>query len=47
VVGVIVHFINEGYENVTRLIGLPELPGHGKTGVGKYLYVPLQQTNAN
>jgi hypothetical protein len=47
VVGVVVHFINERYENVTRLIGLPELPGHGKTGVGKYLYVPLQQTNTN
>jgi hypothetical protein len=35
VVGVVIHFINEHYENVTRLIGLPELPGHGKAGVGK------------
>jgi hypothetical protein len=34
VVGVVVHFINEHYENVTRLIGLPELPGHRKAGVG-------------
>jgi hypothetical protein len=34
VVGVVVHFINENYENVTRLIGLPELPGHRKAGVG-------------
>lgn len=30
VLGVVVHFINERYEMVTRLIGLPELPGHGK-----------------
>jgi hypothetical protein len=35
VVGVVVHFINENYENVTRLIGLPELPGHRKAGVGE------------
>ena len=34
VVGVVVHFINEHYKNVTRLIGLPELPGHRKAGVG-------------
>jgi hypothetical protein len=34
VVGVVVHFINEHYENVTRLIGLPELPGHRKASVG-------------
>ena len=34
VVRVVIHFINEYYENVTRLIGLPELPGHGKAGVG-------------
>jgi hypothetical protein len=38
VVGVVVHFINVKYDNVTRLIGLPELPGHRKTGVGKYMY---------
>jgi hypothetical protein len=34
--GVVVHFINSKYENVTRLIGLPELPNHGKSGVGTY-----------
>ena len=37
VVGVVVHFINSKGEVVTRLIGLPELPGHGKAGVGKSL----------
>jgi hypothetical protein len=37
VVGIVIHFINENYENVTRLIGLPELPGHRKAGVGKSL----------
>jgi hypothetical protein len=25
---------------VTRLIGLPEVPGHGKTGVGKWHFIP-------
>jgi hypothetical protein len=34
VLGVVVHFINARYESCTRLIGLPELPGHKKTGVG-------------
>lgn len=34
VLGVVVHFINSKYEGVTRLIGLPELPSHGKTGIG-------------
>jgi hypothetical protein len=34
VVGVVVHFINEYYENVTRLIGLPELLGYRKASVG-------------
>jgi hypothetical protein len=34
VIGVVIHFINEHYENVTRLIGLPELLGHRKAGVG-------------
>ncbi|KAG9239870.1 hypothetical protein BJ878DRAFT_390886, partial [Calycina marina] len=27
ILGVVVHFINSKYENVTRLIGLPELLG--------------------
>ena len=35
VVSVVVHFINAKYEAVTRLIGLPELLGHRKAGVGK------------
>jgi hypothetical protein len=35
VIGVVVHFINSKYEAVTRLIGLPELPDHSKTGVCK------------
>lgn len=35
VLGVVVHFLNSRYENVTRLIGLPELPGHVKTGASK------------
>ena len=39
VVGVVVHFINAKYENVTRLIGLPELPNYSKVGTGKYLYI--------
>jgi hypothetical protein len=34
VLGVVVHFINANYKNVTRLIGLPSLPNHGKSGVG-------------
>lgn len=35
VLGVVTHFINKNYENVTRLIGLPELPEHRKTGISK------------
>ena len=34
VLGVVVHFINTNREMVTRLIGLPELLAHEKTGVG-------------
>jgi hypothetical protein len=34
VLGVVLHFINAKGDAVTRLIGLPELPGHGKTGIG-------------
>jgi hypothetical protein len=45
VIRVVVHFINERYENVTQLIGLPELSGYRKTGVGKYLYIPFYQTD--
>ncbi len=42
VVGVVVHFINAKYEAVTRLIGLPELLGHGKAGVGKSCSMPSE-----
>ena len=35
VLGCVVHFLNSKYEAVTRLIGLPELPGHAKDGVCK------------
>jgi hypothetical protein len=38
VIGVVIHMINQKDKNVTRLIGLPELLGHGKTGVGEYFY---------
>lgn len=36
VVAVVLHFINGKGHLVTRLAGLPELPGHGKTGIGTY-----------
>jgi hypothetical protein len=36
VVGVVVHFINAKNQNVTRLIGLPMLPGHRKSSVSMY-----------
>ena len=38
IVGVVVHFINDKYEAVSRLIGLPTLPGHGKTGVSESFF---------
>jgi hypothetical protein len=31
VLGIMTHFINKKHKNVTRLIGLPELPEHRKT----------------
>ena len=40
VLGVVVHFINAQGKAVTRLLGLPELPGHGKKGTGKWHFVP-------
>jgi len=48
VVGVVVHFINDKYEAVSRLIGLPELPGHRKSGVGEsffyyYYYIAIRR----
>lgn len=43
VVAVVLHFINGKGELVTRLAGLSELPGHGKTGIGTYIFNPLHQ----
>ena len=39
VLGVVIHFINQSYDNVTRLIALPELLDHSKTGA--YIYIDL------
>lgn len=47
VLGVVVHFINNKYESCTRLIGLPELPGHKKTGVGMYLIISIPVASSN
>jgi hypothetical protein len=52
VLGVVAHFVNCNYESVTRLIGLPKLPNHGKTGVEQAsVLLPLLQrfsiTSAN
>jgi hypothetical protein len=38
VVSVIVHFINNKYKAISRLISLPELLGHRKLGVGKLFF---------
>jgi len=38
VIGIVVYFINDKYEAVLRLIGLPELPGHRKSGVGESFF---------
>jgi hypothetical protein len=38
VVSVVVYFINNKYEAILRLIGLPMLPGHGKTSVGELFF---------
>jgi len=38
VIGIIVHFINDKYEAVSRLIGLLELPGHRKSSVGESFF---------
>ena len=35
IVSVVVHFINDKYKAVTRLISLPSLPNYSKTSVGK------------
>jgi hypothetical protein len=38
VVGIIIHFINNKYKAVLRLISLPMLPGHRKTGVSELFF---------
>jgi hypothetical protein len=38
VISVIIYFINDKYEVILRLIGLPTLPGHGKTGVSELFF---------
>ena len=38
IVSVVVHFINDKYEAISRLIGLPTLPGHRKTGVSESFF---------
>ena len=38
VIGIVVYFINDKYEAVLRLIGLPELPVHRKSGVGESFF---------
>ena len=43
VLGVVIHMVNCKGENVTRLIGLPELPNHRKRGVGKSRFLLLLQ----
>jgi len=35
-VGVVAHFIDSKGRGVSRLLGMPELPGHGKAGKGTY-----------
>ena len=48
ILGVVVHFINQSYDNITRLIALSELPNHSKTGVSIYIdlfYDIFQRTN--
>ena len=36
VVAIVLHYVNKRGQIVTVLAGLPELPGHGKSGVGMY-----------
>jgi hypothetical protein len=38
IISIIVHFINDKYKAISRLIGLPELPGHRKSGIGKSFF---------
>ena len=43
VIRVVIHFINNKYKAVTRLISLPELLGHRKSGVSKLQFFLIQQ----
>jgi hypothetical protein len=43
VLGVVIHMVNCKGENVTRLIGLPELPNYRKRSVGKSRFLLLLQ----
>jgi fructose-1,6-bisphosphatase len=45
IIGIIVYFINNKRDMVTRLISLPELPNYKKTGVGKcqFSYIARMQ----
>jgi hypothetical protein len=38
VISVVIHFINNKYKAILRLIGLPKLLKHRKTGVGKLFF---------
>jgi hypothetical protein len=38
VISIIIYFINNKYKAISRLIGLPTLPRHRKTGVGELFF---------
>jgi hypothetical protein len=38
VISIVIYFINAKYKAVTRLIGLPELPGHRKARVVSHVF---------
>ena len=38
VIGIVIHFINDKYEVISRLISLLTLPGHGKTGISESFF---------
>jgi hypothetical protein len=46
-ISVVTHFINEKYEAVSRLISLPKLLGHGKTGVGELFVFIISTINVS
>ena len=43
VIRVVIHFINNKYKAITRLIGLPELLGHRKSRVSKLRFFLIQR----